>query len=796
MLKNHILITLRNMMKNKLYIFINIFGMAIAIGCCIVGYFNYDFNASFDTHHKNANEIYRVNTVREFQNNLTEYGYVPIPLGESIRQNVGDVKQIIRYSNTYANLKLGDEIFDSNIAYVDPDFFKVFTFEFIEGSANDLTGKNKIFISDEEALKLFNDTKVVGKSFVHLLEGENRWHDYEIAGVFRKQPTNSSFDDPCFTVYENFVEVMPDDYQDGNNWKYRNTTFVTVTDPSRISSIEQQINGYAENNNKVREDFVIRHFKLESFVGMAVRDSYDDKPGTWTRDGSPLAAVVGVGLMGILVLLIACFNLTNTSIAISSRRLKEIGIRKVMGSMRKQLVFQFIGETLIVCFIALILGLLIGAFLLMPAFNMLWPELKLTADYTSKPDFLIFLSLTLLFTALLAGSYPAFYISKFEPVSILKGKLKFGGTNYFTRILLALQFAISLTGIVCSFAFTENARYQRDFDMGFKQKEVLFTWVSNESEFNALRDKMAQNPDVISMAGSEHHIFSSAYNDPIKHQEKEIEVDIMHVGDNYLSTAGLTLTSGRDFVKDSETDKKESVIITEKAATLFGWDKPLGKEIIWMDTVKLYVVGVVKDIYNNGLWEEMYPMMIRYSTPDTYRHLIVTAPVNKIVDVNKYMEAKWKEIFPNKKFASRYMDDETVEASTVNNNIVKMFVFLGIVAMILSATGLFTLVSLNIIKKMKEIGIRKVLGASVANITRVINTEFAIILLAACLGGSFLGAWMSGMLMDSIWDFYQRATVTTLVTSSAIMLIVCVLSVGMKIYNTARMNPVNTLRDE
>jgi len=215
-----------------------------------------------------------------------------------------------------------------------------------------------------------------------------------------------------------------------------------------------------------------------------------------------------------------------------------------------------------------------------------------------------------------------------------------------------------------------------------------------------------------------------------------------------------------------------------------------------MDTVKLFVVGVVKNVYNNGLWEEMDPMLIRYSAPEKYRHLIVSASADKIVKVNEFMEQKWKEIFPNKKFNSRYMDSETVEANTVNNNIVKMFIFLGVVAMMLSATGLFTLVSLNIIKKMKEIGIRKVLGASVGNITKVINTEFSIILLIACLLGSFLGFWMSDMLMDSIWDFYQKATVTTLITSCVIMLMVCILSVGTKIYNTARMNPVNTLRDE
>jgi putative ABC transport system permease protein len=794
MIKNYLLITFRSMMKSKLYIFINILGMAIAIACCITAYYNYDFNASFDSHHENANEIYRVNMVRDFQGQVTEFGIVPVPLGDVVRENVKDVEALTRWSSTYAEYKFGDDIFDSNLSFVDPEFFDLFSFEFIKGNPSVINSKTNIVINEELALRLFNSTDVIGKGITHLLrEGEVR--EYEVGAVFKTPPTNSSFNDQAFTLYENYWQASPE-LQQGTNWVYRNTLFLQLKDPTRIAAVEQQLLPFIENNNKVREDFVIKAYKLDPLVGMAVRDEYTDRPGAWTRSGSPMAAVYGVAVMAIFVLLIACFNLTNTSIAISSRRLKEIGIRKVMGSARKQLIFQFIGETMMVCFVSLLIGMAIADFLLIPAFNALWPYMKLTTDYLGKPDFTIVMIGILLFTGLVAGSYPAFYISKFQPTAILKGKLRFGGTNYFTRILLALQFAISLIGIVCSFAFTENAQYQRDFDMGFNQKEVLFTWVSNESEFNALRNVMAQNPDVISIAGSEHHIYSGRYNDPIKHEDLEIEVDIMNVGDDYLKTAGLTLVEGRDFMKDSETDRKESVIITEQLAAKFGWDKPIGKEIVWMDTAKFYVIGVVKDVYSNGLWRQMEPMMLRNTGPEKYRHLLVSAAGDKIVSVNEYMESRWKEIFPNRRFSSVYMDDQNVEAITVNTNIVKMFVFLGLVAVMLSVTGLFTLVSLNIIKKMKEIGVRKVLGASIGNISRVINTEFAIILLAACVLGAAGGFFMSDMLMGSIWRFYQQATVATMVISSVIILVASALTVGLKTYNTARMNPVNVLRDE
>lgn len=793
MIKNYLLITLRSLTKNKFFIFANVFGMGIAIACCIVAYFNYDFNRSFDTFHTKAASIYRVNSVREFQNNLTSYGYVPMGLGNAIKQNNQDIDQVIRYSPGGGNFRIGEQLFNNDLTFVDPEFFNVFTFEFVEGTP-ELRNKNQIIISDKLAEKYYGTEKALGKPITQLLDS-GKVKEFTITGVFIEPPSNSSFYGSAYVdFYNQFGEGDPD-YNE-NGWNYRSTLFLEVKDADRIADIENSLTSYTENNNKVREDFIIRKFELESFVGMAVRDSYNEKPGTWTREGSPIAAVAGIGMMGIFVLLIACFNLTNTAVAISSRRLKEIGIRKVMGSTRAHLIFQFIGETAFICLLALVVGILIADFLLIPAFNKMWPDLKLITNYFDKPDFMIFILTTLLFTSLLAGSYPAFYISHFQPTSILKGKLKFGGTNYFTRILLTLQFAISLIAIVSSFAFTENARYQREFDLGFNKSGLVFTYLDNRSEYETYRNALLENPDIISIAGSEHHINSNYINDPIKHEGREIEVDIMNVDHDYIQTVGLTLVDGRDFKKDSETDRKESVIVTEEFVRKLGMNEALGKEVIWMDTVKYYIVGVVKNIYNNGLWNEIEPLMIRYGSKDVVHHILVKVPAEKLVATNQFMEKKWKEIFPNKTYNGRFMDEEIVEANTVNNNIVTMFIFLGIVALLLSATGLFTLVSLNIIKRMKEIGVRKVLGASVANISKVVNTEFIIILIIASVLGGAAGIWMSAMLMSSIWKYYQEATIMTLVISISILFFTSFLSIGYKIFKTATLNPAHVLRDE
>jgi ABC-type antimicrobial peptide transport system permease subunit len=291
-------------------------------------------------------------------------------------------------------------------------------------------------------------------------------------------------------------------------------------------------------------------------------------------------------------------------------------------------------------------------------------------------------------------------------------------------------------------------------------------------------------------------LYASGFNDPIKHDNKEIEVDILDVSAEYFSTIGITLKQGRNFVSDSETDRKESVIITEGLAKQFGMIDPIGKEITWLDTAKYYVVGVVKDIYNNGLWEKLDPIMFRYAPNDKVNHILVNAKTDKLMEINKFMETKWKTLFPERLYEGRFMDRELVEADNVNKNLVKMFSFLGLVALMLSVTGLFTLVSLNIIKKMKEIGVRKVLGASTWNITSVVNREFVVILLIACVSGGALGYWLSAIFMDSIWDYYQTVSYPSIVTSAVILVIASIVSISYKLYKTTRLNPSTVLRDQ
>ncbi len=792
MIKNYLKIILRSLWKNRTFVFINIVGMGIALACCIVAYLNYEYNQKFDVEHVNAEKIYRVNFIREFQGRSRKYGYVPRPLGANIRENISDVDKVVRVIPSGANLRIKDELFVENMSYVDPDFFNIFSFEIVAGSTDGLANPSNIYISDELARNYFDEEDPIGKPITHVLDSSLK--EYVVAGVFKKKPSNSSFMFlETVSAYENFFTINP--AADQEDWRNFGVAFVEISNPRRLSVITDQLQDYVAPQNNSRDDFKVTRYYLDPFVGMAVRTETENVANWGVREGLPTAAVIAPLIMAGMVLLLACFNFTNTSIAMSGRRLKEIGLRKVMGGRRKQLIAQFLSENLLLCLLALGVGLLIAEFLV-PAYSQMWDFIDLELSYTQNFNIILFLVGLLFLTGIIAGGYPAFYISKFEATSILKGTTKFGGTNLFTKILLAGQFLISLIGIIFGVAFVQNANYQKSLDLGYEGDNVLHVSLSGKSEFNVYKNILEGNPDIMNIAGSEHQLMEFHRNDPIRFEEIEREVDMYTVGDNFLETMEIDLIEGRKFIKDSETDRAESIIVTEILAEEFGWDDPLGKRLIWRDTVQLFVVGVIKNLYTNALWAPLEPSLLRYGPEDNFNFLTVRAREGSAQEVDEYMKEKWAEVFPNSTYTGEYLNIDMQEALEVNNNIVKLFIFLGVVATILSAVGLFSLVSLNIIKRMKEIGVRKVLGASVGNIAKNLNKQYVIILGIASILGAAASFFLVGLLMGTIWTYHMEMNVVVIALSVLTLFVISGITISFKIYGAATANPAYTLRDE
>jgi len=783
------------MMKNRFFILINMFGISIAIGCCIVAYINWNFNSKWDYLHSNASKIYRIQCRAEEQGKPIRFATAPIPLANHIKQNINGIDKVVRFIPRMGDFRIQDNMFNTGVAYADESFFELFTFDLIYGHPKDLGDKSKIFISDELAKIYFDREDVVGQSVTQIINGFPK--QFFVGGVYKKQPLNSSFYSESITHMDNYWETVTNDLdQSEDNWRGWIILFVQVDDPALISIINRQLTNYLEPQNLARAEMKVKEYYLENFSGMAFRNNeYPKVRNEWLRGGLPEEVVTIPNVMATLLLLLVCFNFTNTSIAISSGRLKEIGVRKVMGGHRRQLVIQFMGENLLLCFGGFLMGLLLAEWLV-PAYDSMWPWLDLNLSYSKNFGFLAFLLVLLLTVGVLAGSYPAFYITSFSPSNILKGKQKFGGTNWFTRTLLGLQFSISLLAVIFAVAFYENAVYQKNYDLGFATNGIISVPISSESDFTNYRNALASNKGILNIAGTKNHIADyTYYSRSVKYESKELEVDIMEIGDNYFETMNIKLLNGRNFIPESKLDLSNSAIVTEKFAEAFVLsDDPIGKRIVLQDTVQLYIIGIAKDVNARGLWQAVKPMVLRYTLADRYQQMLVSVTPTDLKAINDFMKEKWNEVFPNTVYNGQMINQEKAQTLQINSNIVKMCSFLGFFSMLLCATGLYTMVSLNIIKKMKEIGIRKVLGASGANISRIINFEFMIILATAGLIGGGLGYWTTNMIMDGWWEYYQKLDALTFTISMLFMFLISALAVSSKTISATAMDPVKILR--
>ena len=793
MFKSYLKITFRNLMKNKLFVFINTIGLGTALACCIVTFLNWDYNTQFDTYYEGTDNVYRINFIRTTNGEPIKNGSCPFPLGSQISTSSSKVDNVVRYCPIGGSFRINDEVFRTDIAAVDPSFFDVFNFPMLSGSSQDrLKDKQSIIISEELRKKYFPDQDNPVGEVLTYINGEKRL-DFQVAGVFAIPPKNTSFDSEAYVQYDHAIDIQE---WDGNDWSHFNTTFVTINNSADVSGVEQQLQNYVAIQNKAKQDYKVAEYYLDPFQGMAVRAEREDIWNHWFRQSLPISAATAPGIMAFLILLIACFNFTNTSIAIANRRIKEIGIRKVLGSDRKQLIFQFFSENVLLVLIAMLIGIAIAVFLV-PAYSAMWSFLDIQLNLFENVGLLGFLGLLVLFTALLAGSYPAFYVSSFEPITILQGKVKFSGTNTLTRILLTLQFSISLLAIISGFVFSQNANYQAAYDMGFDMDNTIYANVNNEQGYLKMRNELLAYDKVKEISGSHHSISTSWYTDPIKHESSEMDVIIFDVGNGYLSTVGATLLEGRDFMENSQQDQESAVIINEELARVLGWNDALDKRIVLRDTVALNVIGVVKNIYfKGGLWDPLEPMLLRYVPQENFRFLTVRADGEDLLAVKELMDEKWQSVFPDELSTVRFMDESRAQMTLVNNNIKILFIFLGIVAIFLSVIGLFSLVSLNLIKRMKEIGVRKIFGASVQHISLKISKEFIIILLIASVLGSIGAYFLTDLLMSSIWAYHVPLQSLPYILSIAILFVASGITISGKVFRAAAMNPADILKDE
>lgn len=791
MFRNYLVVTFRNLWKNRIFTLINIAGMGIALATCIVAFFNHMFNYEFDRSHENFDEIYRITCFRDMQGREQEYGAVPATLGLGIKKDLPGIERAARFARSGSPVRTGENIFQANIFYVDPEFLDIFTLPLIYGDKASVAGQANIFLSEKMSKILFGESYPVGKT-VSVFNDQSREFTYTVSGVFRDMPENSSFQMDVLSHFDNFMLMWNVNDADWR-WMTRGL-FVQIPDRSVLSSVTEGLKTYLPVQNRAREDFRINRFSL-----VPLKDVGKNSMDIWSsglRSSLHPAALYAPPIMALFILLIACFNFANTSVATFSRRVKEIGLRKTFGGQRVQLVTQFMVETLIICFLALLTGLAIAAFLV-PAYSSLWAYMSIELTFSKYAVFWIFLVLLLFLTGFIAGVYPALYISSFSPAYVFKGASPFHGSGKLSALLLVLQFTISIMSLVMGISFSRNAVYQNTLDLGYDRDRIIVVPVPGNL-YSSYRNEVISNPKVIAAEGTWNHIGWGVNRRPVKDAEKQLETDFLDIGPEYARAVGLRLTEGRLFDRErAGADRSnKSIIVNKKLVNDFGWSDAVGKAITLYDTTTLTVIGVVEDFYTSGVWQKIEPAVLRLSDRNDFGILAVRTNPEDIADVLDYLGDEWKKMSSNQVFAGRTQEDIMQEEKDINGSILKVVVFLAIIATLLSLIGMYNLVSLDIIRRTKEVGIRKIQGAPVPLLMFLISKKFLVILLIAALLGSAGGFYLSLKLMDSIWDYFVEIGAGILVAASMIMIIATMATLSFKILRAAMKNPVDSLRYE
>jgi ABC-type antimicrobial peptide transport system permease subunit len=790
MFRNYLLITFRNLYKNRIFALINIVGLGIALSICIVSYFNHMFGYDFDRWHEHFEEIYRVSTYREMQDRNQEYGIIPARIGLEIKEEIPAVESAARLMRSYSPVKVGIDIFNRQISYVDPEFLDIFTFYLVQGNKEALKNPNNVLISKDMADVLYGDKDPMGQP-VSIFNDENIEFTYTVGGVFRDLPQNSSFRIDVLTHLENFLTMW--EVEDTYWYLFARALFIRVPNAAALPAVSEGFEKYIPAQNEANESF-----KITGFNFVPLDEVGDNSRDVWSNSlfpGLHPAAVIAPLVMAILMLLIASFNFANTAIAVAGKRLMEIGIRKMAGGVRRQLLFQFLIENYIICFLALLVGILV-AYFLVPAYSSLWEYMTIILTFSEHWSFWVFLILLLMITGFLAGAYPALYISRFRPLTILQGRTRLGAGGPLSKLLLGFQFTISVLAIVSGIIFSKNAVYQETVDLGYARDELIVVPIRSQ-HFTSYYESVIQDPRILQAAGTQEHIGFGNYRRSIKDEQTEIEVNIMDVGPEYLQTMGLRTVDGRTFNRDrAEADRGVSVVINRMMADAFGWEQPIGKQIWMNDTIPYTIIGMVEDFFTNGMWAKIEPTLLKLAGEEIYYSMAIRAESADLPGVLESLRETWTKLFPNYPFTGRYQEDTLEEEKSINRSIKQIYIFLAVVATLLSMTGLYTLISLSILNRTKEIGIRKVMGAEIRHIFVVLSRGFLINLAISSILGCVGGYFLSISLMESIWDHFTSMTAWVFIFTILIIFGVTLITTAGRIYAAATQNPADCLRYE
>ena len=786
MIGNYFKVASRNILKHKMYSFINAFGLSIGIAFCILIYLFIRDEKSFDQFHSNKNQIYRMEAKRNPKNPSRRDASLQLGLRNALKDEVPQIKYATRFNEGRTVLRYRDKIFSEKITYVDGDFFKMFSFKLLTGNAEKLfENKLEVVITPEIAEKYFGKDDAVGK-IISVDNGGERL--FTVAGIIEAPPVNSSFD---------FKILVPQESIPG--YEKRMTDWTAFGTPCFVQ---------LRNNVDTAQFHASLNKVAPKYVGgmqllfTPLTEIHLMKSVGWHKVSDPQYVYV-LGGLALLILVIACINYISLALTTSASRRKEVGVRKVTGAGRKQLMYQFGFESLLLVCISMSIGVML-VILFLPSFN----------QFTGKgiviawKDWAELLSIGLALTfvvGLLAGSYPSVFLSRFQPALVLKGHFTSQFQASFTKPLVVLQFFLSASLIICSVIMYRQMKFVATKDLGYNKDQTLVIqtqtgWRDKEASkiVERFRTRAQGESGIVSVAGT-----GSSFNQGVgrfwyKINGEEKAAYVYAVDPNYISTLGIQLAQGRSFDASIFSDSS-AVIVNEALVKDLKWTDPLNEHLNWReDTAGLgsKVIGVVKDYHFLSLEENIEPLFLTMDEFFGYHtKMLVRVEAGNVSASLDKVQGLWKELFPDRPFDYTFLDQDVAKQYENYERWMSVTGFATGFAILISCMGLFGLAGISAVNRTKEIGIRKVLGAGMSSIFILLNKQYVWLsliafVLAVPLSWYVMSKWLASFKFSIAisWELFAVSILSGLVIALA--------TVSYHTFKTALVNPAATLKYE
>lgn len=799
MLKNYIIVALRNITKHRVYAVINILGLSIGITCSLLLLLYIKEELSYDNFHTKGENIYRIAARAIVQDTEVKTPTTMAPMGPALKNDYPEIVDFVRLSNFGETLVTVGEVkfYENEIFAADASFFKIFSFELLDGDAKTcLKEPNDMVLTQTMASKLFGDENPVGKTLT--TETTGKAISRRITGVMADPPNNSHIT-PSALI--SFSSIPADQVEFWGNLGV--VTYVLLQEGTDPADFGRNFPEFIEKY--ISQTFSQFNAEIEFFM-QPLSDIY--LYSNLDNELSPLGEISYLyifGAIAVFMLIVACINYMNLATARSSNRAKEVGIRKAMGSYRSQIMWQFLSESLVVTLLAFTLSAIL-AFFIIPEFNALSGK-NIDQNFISDPVIgLSMLSIATL-VGLLGGSYPAMYLSKFKAVEVLARKTKVKSGIGLRKTLVVVQFSISIVMIISTWIVFDQLTYLRNKDLGFNKDQVIKVLLNGEdirSKLPVLKNALLKNANVESVGSSRSTPGSDNYNmSAVSVEESDGEmVDKVFrnisIDSDFIPTLEIELIEGRNFNSEMGADTSASVLVNEEMIKHMGWDEPLGKKFeirigIGLERRVAKVVGVVRNFHLRALQEPIEPVVI-HNTNDN-DNMLIRVNRDDISNTLIFINDTWDKVISNKPIQYNFVSQDFNEQYQADQKRGQVFAIFSILTIVISCLGLFGLASYSAEAKRKEIGIRKVVGASSAMIMMMISKDFLKLtgvsaLISFPIAYFFMDRWLSG------FAFHSEIKMTTFILSGLMVVVITLITVAYHALTTATSNPTSALRDQ